>query len=422
MRREILVALSLVVFGCEGPVGEAGPAGEAGPEGPPGEQGEPGEDAGCTADADCDDGLFCNGTETCDVGSGDCNPGTAPDCGDAVSCTVDFCDEGADQCLAFADGSLCESFEVCVPTAGCQGDLPLVNPECQLADFAFGRAIDIVSTGPATADVTVEVTLDTAELIGDAKMAADCADLRIVDGEGNQLPYFIDSGCDTSNTSVQVRLAELPFGQTRIYAQYGNESAPAASDASAAFIFFDDFESGSLDARWRVGANSFQSGHDDGHEEEVSAEAAADGSGFGLRLRADSSCFRSPFDGVGAFAAVDLALPPSTYCVDFDARADSTGFEFRSGRGSTFARVFADGDRLFSARTQCGEADCPVDGSFTSESLQVPGSTLETLRLEGRTSDCADGNALFDNVRVYGCVVGGEVFTRVVSELDCAAL
>ena len=46
----------------------------------------------CTVDADCNDGLFCNGDETCDVGSGTCQPGSNP-------CTRDqTCDEVHDEC------------------------------------------------------------------------------------------------------------------------------------------------------------------------------------------------------------------------------------------------------------------------------------------------------------------------------------
>ena len=46
---------------------------------------------GCSSDADCDDGLFCNGAETCDTGTGECLPGTPVDCDDGVGCTVDAC-------------------------------------------------------------------------------------------------------------------------------------------------------------------------------------------------------------------------------------------------------------------------------------------------------------------------------------------
>ena len=50
----------------------------------------------CTVNADCDDGLFCNGSETCNAGS--CQAGSAPNCDDAVGCTDDSCNENTDSC------------------------------------------------------------------------------------------------------------------------------------------------------------------------------------------------------------------------------------------------------------------------------------------------------------------------------------
>ena len=47
----------------------------------------------CDEDTDCDDGLFCNGPETCDQQTGECVDGTAP-------CGADQdCDEQLDQCV-----------------------------------------------------------------------------------------------------------------------------------------------------------------------------------------------------------------------------------------------------------------------------------------------------------------------------------
>ena len=43
--------------------------------------------AACTDDLECDDGLFCNGSETCSSGS--CVAGAPVACGDGVSCTLD---------------------------------------------------------------------------------------------------------------------------------------------------------------------------------------------------------------------------------------------------------------------------------------------------------------------------------------------
>jgi hypothetical protein len=49
-------------------------------------------------DTYCDDGLFCNGVETCDP-LNDCQAGTSPDCDDGDVCTDDFCDENLDTCV-----------------------------------------------------------------------------------------------------------------------------------------------------------------------------------------------------------------------------------------------------------------------------------------------------------------------------------
>jgi hypothetical protein len=54
--------------------------------------------AGCANNAECSDGLFCNGAETCDLGSGTCIPGTPPSCDDLNPCTTDACDEAVDLC------------------------------------------------------------------------------------------------------------------------------------------------------------------------------------------------------------------------------------------------------------------------------------------------------------------------------------
>ena len=54
--------------------------------------------APCGADSDCDDGLFCNGIETCDLATGQCIAGASP-CDDSDPCTVD-CDETNDFCVS----------------------------------------------------------------------------------------------------------------------------------------------------------------------------------------------------------------------------------------------------------------------------------------------------------------------------------
>ncbi len=50
--------------------------------------------AGCTSDADCDDGLFCNGVESCDTSTGSCVAISA--CPPSIPPTV--CNEDTDSC------------------------------------------------------------------------------------------------------------------------------------------------------------------------------------------------------------------------------------------------------------------------------------------------------------------------------------
>ena len=63
-------------------------------------------------DANCDDGLFCDGVETCDPVL-DCQEGTAPNPDDGKSCTVDSCDEANDRLLNTPDNTACDDGIFC---------------------------------------------------------------------------------------------------------------------------------------------------------------------------------------------------------------------------------------------------------------------------------------------------------------------
>ncbi len=79
----------------------------------------------------CNDDAYCNGVETCSpespgANAQGCLAGTAPDCSDSISCTVDSCDEPSDTCVHEADhsacdnGLYCDGYETCDETLGCQ--------------------------------------------------------------------------------------------------------------------------------------------------------------------------------------------------------------------------------------------------------------------------------------------------------------
>jgi len=80
-------------------------------------------------DTACDDGLFCNGAEFCDVAL-DCQSGTAPVVDDGVPCTNDSCDEIGDVVVHVPDDALCDNgqacdgLETCDAVLGCQSNAP----------------------------------------------------------------------------------------------------------------------------------------------------------------------------------------------------------------------------------------------------------------------------------------------------------
>ncbi|MGB2985870.1 MAG: agmatine deiminase family protein, partial [Phycisphaerae bacterium] len=100
----------------------------------------------CTVPADCDDGLYCNGVEDC-VG-GNCVPGTAVDCNDGVACTDDSCNEGTDSCDNVANDANCDNGLYCDGAETCDLDY-----DCQP-----GTAIDCDDSVDCTDDSCNEGT------------------------------------------------------------------------------------------------------------------------------------------------------------------------------------------------------------------------------------------------------------------------
>ncbi len=102
----------------------------------------------CSIDADCDDGLACNGSETCQ-GALRCQAGTPINCDDGIACTVDSCVDPLGTCdpapdhTACDNGTYCDGIEICDPASGCLG----------------GTAVDC--------DDAIACTTDTCNELGD---------------------------------------------------------------------------------------------------------------------------------------------------------------------------------------------------------------------------------------------------------------
>ncbi|HEV8700670.1 MAG TPA: kelch repeat-containing protein [Candidatus Polarisedimenticolia bacterium] len=97
----------------------------------------------CQSDADCDDGVFCNGRETCLATTGACQKGTPPICDDNNPCTADRCDPGQDACrnVPLADSETANGLDGLCGTAD---DNPLLDgPDgvCGTADDGHGDGL-----------------------------------------------------------------------------------------------------------------------------------------------------------------------------------------------------------------------------------------------------------------------------------------
>ena len=83
----------------------------------------------CRVDSDCDDGLFCNGVETCSESR--CYASPIDPCDDGVRCTRELCDESTRTCANLPDESACPPNHLCELKLGCFPIVPCqVDGDC----------------------------------------------------------------------------------------------------------------------------------------------------------------------------------------------------------------------------------------------------------------------------------------------------
>ena len=109
-----------------------------------------------------------------------------------------------------------------------------------LTGWSYRRPVTIDNTNnPNTlTDYQVLVVVDTASLIQQGKMQADCDDIRFTDTDGTTLlPYWIEGPINASNTKIWVKVPQIPANGTKvIYLYYGNPTAQSESSIVDTFI------------------------------------------------------------------------------------------------------------------------------------------------------------------------------------------
>ena len=157
-------------------------------------------------DAACDDGLWCNGVETCSAESG-CLPGLPPDHDDQIPCTVDSCDEESDQTVHLPDDSACSDDNVCNGYELCQPEFDgCVDGDLLACDDLVGCTVDTCNPLEGCAsqpdsmlcDDQNPCTLDTCDPDNDCLHEAVGGEV-----EGVWCCIADDSECDDGNQCTQ---------------------------------------------------------------------------------------------------------------------------------------------------------------------------------------------------------------------------
>lgn len=96
-------------------------------------------------------------------------------------------------------------------------------------EFSFTHNANIFESRAIT------FTLDTAELITDGVMQADCDDTRFTDANGDELEFDLTGTCDNASTTYEVIFPTIINGTQIGYVYYGNSNAQNVEIDSAQY-------------------------------------------------------------------------------------------------------------------------------------------------------------------------------------------
>jgi len=112
------------------------------------------------------------------------------------------------------------------------------------SEWKYRKPLEISNPGGvALTDFQVKVTLDNTFNFDEINQGG--SDIRFTTYDGIEAPYWIEDWDDTNNeATVWVKAPSIPVGGTQLYLYYGNETATSASDGTATFRLFDNFDNG----------------------------------------------------------------------------------------------------------------------------------------------------------------------------------
>ncbi|MBS3795947.1 MAG: DUF2341 domain-containing protein [Candidatus Thorarchaeota archaeon] len=164
----------------------------------------------------------------------------------------------------------------------------------------------------------------------DSHCNTDFSDIRFTDDDGStQLDYWIERSTPGDYAVFWVEVKDNLDTSQEIYIYYGNDNAESESSGEDTFIFFDDFEDGSLDTghKWAYEDGSVEEeggrlvlkGTSETRGYIYSQIAVSSGAAFHARSRASNN----DISGSRAFTAtIGEALISTESCLDWDYMND----------------------------------------------------------------------------------------------------
>ena len=139
-------------------------------------------------------------------------------------------------------------------------NVTIKNGVARSGQRAYRVPITLVNNGGYLHNFQVKITINDS-LFDYSKAEQNGEDIRFTYANGTIMDHWIEKWNEDGNSTVWIKIRDLPEGSTMIRMHYGCPEADDSSDGSAVFDFFDDF-SFYDNAKWEsTGTASINNGH-----------------------------------------------------------------------------------------------------------------------------------------------------------------
>ncbi|RLJ07986.1 MAG: hypothetical protein DRP13_02995, partial [Candidatus Aenigmatarchaeota archaeon] len=106
------------------------------------------------------------------------------------------------------------------------------------SSWKYRKPVNITGSNKDLEEHQIKIIINTQELISQGKMNETCEDIRFTNSSSQEMPYWIESGCNTTSTVIWVKTPWIPANQNEtIYLYYGNPNVTNTSNRTRVFTY-----------------------------------------------------------------------------------------------------------------------------------------------------------------------------------------